>query len=173
MVTFTQSTNGLWSTYCHNNVIFHREGSSWTQYAKLDCRLSKVAMDVSFNPIATSVPTSIITRLTSIAPSQRPLDQPPPSFSPSAVPKTEPHTLPSWYAVLTEQPFWAQKLLLHVYFNTITNILDPIANKVPLYVVSDSSITARQMPFGWIIGTTKGQRLASSHGSCAGRPSSL
>ena len=29
------------------------------------------------------------------------------------------------------------------------------------------------MTFGWIISTTKGQRLASGHGSCAGRPSSL
>ena len=65
----THSTSGYWSTYRHNNAIFHREGSSWTKYTKLHSRLSKIATDVNFAPTATtSIPTSIITRPISIAP---------------------------------------------------------------------------------------------------------
>mmetsp|Transcript_21360 Transcript_21360/g.48164 ORF Transcript_21360/g.48164 Transcript_21360/m.48164 type:complete len:307 (-) Transcript_21360:187-1107(-) len=55
----------------------------------------------------------------------------------------------------------------------MATILKSIATNVPLYVISDSSATEKRMTFGWILSTTKGQRLASSHGSCAGRPSSL
>ena len=132
-------------------------------------------MGMSFVPVTTSVSTSIITRLTSVAPTQQPQQQPPTSIPTLAVPKKElpDPILPPWELVLAEQPIWAQKLLRRVYFEAIAHILDPISNKESLYVVSDGSAAAKQMTFGWIISTTKGQRLASSHGSCAGRPSSL
>ena len=72
-----------------------------------------------------------------------------------------------------KQPIWTQKLLQHVYFDTMATILKPIASNVPLYVVSDGSATDNRMTFGWILSAARGQRLASSHGSCAGQPSSL
>ena len=79
----------------------------------------------------------------------------------------------TWEPVIEVQPIWAQKLLRHIYFEAIDNILEPIFNKESLYIVSYGSAKAKQMAFGWIISTTKGQQLASGHGSCAGRPSSL
>ena len=97
------SKSGLWTMYCHKNDIYHREGPSWTKYTKLKYRLSKVALGVSFVPVATSVPASIITRRTSVAPPQQPRQQPPASSPTLAVPKTEladilysHHGSPSW-----------------------------------------------------------------------------
>ena len=136
--------SGYWSTYHHNNDIFHREGSSWTKHTNLHSRLSKIATDVNFAPMATSIPTSIITRPTSIPLPQRPLQKLTPLLQPPAVHKTESQPLPSWETVLTGQPFWAQKLLQHFYFDTIANILKPITKKVPLYVVSNGSATDKQ-----------------------------
>ena len=54
-------------------------------------------------------------------------------------------------AVLAAQPKWTQKILQHIYIETIDNKLEPISNKESLYIVSDGSAKARQMTFGWII----------------------
>ena len=73
-----------------------------------------------------------------------------------------------WESVLEAQSIWARKLLKHTCFDAIDTVLEPISKKNPGTFFLMVQPSAR-----WIISTTKGQRLASCQGSCAGRPSSL
>jgi len=78
---------------------------------------------------------------------------------------------------LRRLPDWEQQLLQNIQFNygalsTMYHIQELLHAKQQLYAVSDGSMAHNTTTFGWILGTTDGQRLAWCSGPGFGPPTS-
>jgi hypothetical protein len=87
----------------------------------------------------------------------------------------------SWDEVLELQPKWIQDLLVYIHFYTtsdgtpltLSNVRESHTKHGYILQVSDGSVMAHNMSFGWVIATPEGDRLIGAKGPCRGRGNSL
>ena len=85
----------------------------------------------------------------------------------------------SWDHFIQTQPTWVKALLEDVHFfsedgySNLWEIAAATEKHGHLLAVSDGSVKAHDMSFGWILSTPTGHRLAAAAGPCNGRGNSL
>ena len=94
-----------------------------------------------------------------------------PTSSPATLPQPQPSV--EWQHMLQQQPPWASRLLAHIYYDNLPQVVTDIQDSELLLIVSDGSTRCNRMTYGWVLYTQAGKRLVKGHGSCPGRPNSL
>lgn len=162
------SSKGVWKSYIHpDNDTIHicQPDHTWKKYNRHGINIINMQHDINFTPTPQHRPTTITTFRNGTE-----------YYNPGRQHDIIAHRLspiPSnWSALIQQQPPWIQQLVTSVKYDDLYTVITAIATK-NLIAVSDGSAKTTNMTYGWILSTTKGQRIAKGNGPCNGRPSSM
>ena len=128
---------GQWKSYQLHNIVYTQINATdtWNQYTRRGKYLKLEFAGVSFTPTDKHIP--IFLTLQESTPLQYIKSSDRPNSSPAPLQQPQPSV--EWQHILWQQPPWASRLLAHIYYDALPQVVTDIQDSELLLIVSDGS----------------------------------